>query len=292
MQDPEVMRWVIAGLWGLTAVLMAWTWVPALLSALGGTRYQNGGEEDPGPLAPSAAEPDYAFWHDQFRALGYEPMGHGFMRLVHAADRWVEFHRVRVFHSRQKRRYGFVQKGHPPFDVWLIASFATCLNDGGLAVTSNVELEEPVNRTDYVHFGKPTHDLAELEEVHEKILARMRETQPWPDADQSLENLLRRTDEYAGPQLRENFRRAGKKYLTVNALFHLCVSLPTAVILGPGHWGLPLSNLLLYTLLRFGNAAHQSQLASEVRQKLLELRREQVRGRGVAEGGGSPGGTE
>ena len=66
-------------LWGLAALLLGWTWVPALLSGLGATRYANGGSEDPS-LLETASEPDYLFWHRQLVTRGYEALGTAWMR--------------------------------------------------------------------------------------------------------------------------------------------------------------------------------------------------------------------
>ena len=37
-------------LWGLAALVLGWTWLPAMISALRGARYANGGIEDPAAL--------------------------------------------------------------------------------------------------------------------------------------------------------------------------------------------------------------------------------------------------
>src|SRR5262245_48030980 len=67
-------------LWGIAALILGWTWVPALIAGLGGSRYANGGTDDPSVL-DSANEPDYRLWSEQLASLGYEPIGAGFMRL-------------------------------------------------------------------------------------------------------------------------------------------------------------------------------------------------------------------
>src|SRR5262245_58614484 len=97
-------------LWGLTALVLGWTWLPALISGLGGARYANGGTEDPSSLEPIADEPDYAFWQQQIVALGYEPLGPAWMRITFHGSQWRYETRVRVFYSRAKRAYAFVQK--------------------------------------------------------------------------------------------------------------------------------------------------------------------------------------
>ncbi len=44
-------------LWGAAILMLGWTWVPAFISGMGGTRFSNGGSEDPTPLE-TATEPD------------------------------------------------------------------------------------------------------------------------------------------------------------------------------------------------------------------------------------------
>src|SRR5687768_12719085 len=94
-------------LWGAAILFLGWTWVPALVSALGGGRYANGGTDDPTALEPGAAEADYAFWSQQLLALGYEPLGTGWMRLTFHGPQWRYESRVRGFYSRARQTYAF-----------------------------------------------------------------------------------------------------------------------------------------------------------------------------------------
>lgn len=278
MQDAKVIEWVVGGLWALTIVMMAWTWVPSLFAAVGSTRYRDAGTEDT-ELAPGPREDDYAFWFDQLRERGYAPLGHGVVRLFNASERWVSETPMRVLHSKSKKWHAFVHKGDPPFDFWMFTTIATVLADGGLVMTTSAPLAEPTISDDYVRVGVPTMNFAELEEHHQKILARVRDTQPWPDSDQSLENLLRVMREKMEPSLREFHRRAGKGYLVVNAIFHGCVTLPTAWVLGLGHWGVPVSNLVLYFVMRYGQAFQDAQVARLLKERLLAMRRQQLHDR-------------
>src|SRR5262245_49631426 len=89
--------WIFA-LWGAAALVVGWTWIPALLSGLGATRYANGGTEDPA-LLQTASEEDYLFWQRQLSARGYEPLGTGFMRLTLYGRDWRYETQVRAFRS-------------------------------------------------------------------------------------------------------------------------------------------------------------------------------------------------
>jgi len=85
-------------LWGIAALLLGWTWVPAVISGLGGTKYANGGTDDPTALDPSTQGADYAFWHEQLRALGYEPLGPAWMRVSFHGPQWRYETQVRTFY--------------------------------------------------------------------------------------------------------------------------------------------------------------------------------------------------
>ncbi len=272
--------WMIGGLWAITLVLMGWNWLPALLAALGKTSYHNGGSEETTGLEVSEAEPDYAYWLEQFQELGYRPVGHGWFRIVYAGDRWVSRSRVRVFYSSQDRFFAFVQTGDSPFDFWLIVTIATCWNNGGLLCTTNVRHADSeqlsLESLDYVRVGQPTHRVSELVEQHLRVRSELEDSSRRPDPSRSLDTLLDAAKEYAGPDLCRFYRRAGRSFLNVNGLFHLCVTIPGAVVLGPTHWGVPLSNLVLHAVLRFGQWAQNQQLAQMIRQQLLGLRAEQV----------------
>src|SRR4051812_45432709 len=86
--------------WCLAVVLLGWTWLPALLSGLGWTRYSNGGSEDPTQLS-TATEPDFLFWQQQLVGLGYEPLGMAWMRITFNGPDWRYQTEVRVFRSNR-----------------------------------------------------------------------------------------------------------------------------------------------------------------------------------------------
>src|SRR5437899_852279 len=90
-------------LWCATALLLGWTWIPALIAGLGGARFTAGGSDDPTGLAPAENELGYAKWHEQLTALGYEPLGTAWIRINYHGNLWRYETPLRIFHSRSKQ---------------------------------------------------------------------------------------------------------------------------------------------------------------------------------------------
>jgi hypothetical protein len=231
-------------LWGAAVLILGWTWVPALVSGLGGTKYANGGTDDPTALEPAAREHDYAYWHRQILALGYEPLGPAWMRITFHGPQWRYDTQVRVFYSRSKRVFAFVQKQPRPMDVWWLTMFATCWQDGGILLTNNAT-DEPPGEGEYIVQGMETFDLAAAEELHLGEQTRLEGTGKRADTDGSLEALLKSTERYAGQSARYVSLRLGQTYLATHGFIHFFMSLPPAILVGPGHWGVPLANIVL-----------------------------------------------
>lgn len=234
-------------IWGAAVLLLAWTWVPALISGLGGTRYANGGSED-STAFDSAAEPDFLFWHRQLVARGYEPLGAGFMRLTFYGSDWRYETRVRAFRSADRKTYAFVQRQPRPLDVWWLTMFATCWQDGGLLMTNNA-VDQPPVEGEYVVQGMESTELRAVEELHQNEVSRRRAAGRRPDPDDSLDNLLRATARHAGPEARFTGVKLGQSYLLAHAAIHAVLTTPVAFIMGLGHWGVPTVNLVLGAVL-------------------------------------------
>jgi len=240
-------------LWGLAALLLSWTWVPALLSGLGATRYANGGSEDPSQLE-AATEPDYLFWHGQLVALGYEPLGVGWMRLTFYGSEWRYEVEVRAFRSANREAYAFVQKQPRPLDVWWLIVFATCWRDGGLLLTNN-GADQPPDASDYVTQGMESMDLAAVEQLHRREVVQLRTTGRRPETDGSLDTLLRATTRHAGPQACYHGVKLGQSYLLANGAIHVVLSVPAALTMGLGHWSVPMINVVLGGILAVSHYA-------------------------------------
>jgi hypothetical protein len=258
-------------LWGVAVLFLGWTWVPALVSGLGGTRYTNGGSDDPTALDPTPGDPDYAFWHRQLIGLGYEPVGPAWMRISFHGPEWRFETRVRVFHSRAKQTFVFIQRQPRPMDVWWLTSFATCWRDGGLLLTSNAVDEAP-GEGDYVVQGIESIDLAAVEELHLGQKARLEAGGRKPDRDGSLGTLLKAAEQHAGRTARHLGARLGQTYLATHAAIHLFLSFPVAYMLGVGHWAVPMVNLVLGGILRMSEYAAKRQAGTVMRTRLAVAR--------------------
>jgi hypothetical protein len=228
-------------------LLLGWTWIPALISGLGGTRYVNGGSEDPTQLE-TANEPDYLFWHGQLVARGYRPLGTGWMRLSYYGSDWRYESRVRAFRSPDRGTYAFVQKQPRPLDVWWLTMFATCWQDGSLLLTSNAA-DQPPAGGDFILQGMESTDLAGVEELHLGEAVRLRAAGRRADPDGSLDTLLRSTTRHAGPASRYTGVKLGQSYLLAHGAIHTVLSIPVAAAVGFGHWGVPIVNLVLGAIL-------------------------------------------
>jgi hypothetical protein len=235
--------------WGVAVLVLGWTWMPALLSGLGWTRYANGGSEDPTAL-DSANEPDFVFWQQQLAALGYRPIGTGWMRLTFYGSAWRYETRVRAFRAADRQTFAFIQQQPRPLDVWWLTILATVWQDGGLLLTNNAS-DQPPGEGEYVAQGIESADLAAVEELHLAQVDRMRSSGRRPEADGSLETLLKATARHSGPEARFTGVKLGQSYLAAHAGVHAALSVPPAVVMGIGHWAVPLTNLILGTLLAF-----------------------------------------
>jgi hypothetical protein len=256
-----------AVLWGVAVLFLGWTWMPALVGGLGGTRYANGGCEDPTALEAAPAEPDYVFWHWQLTALGYEPVGPAWMRITFHGPEWRFETQVRAFHARGKQTFAFVQRQPRPMAVWWLTSFATVWQDGGLLLTSN-GVDEAPGEGDYVVQGLESTDLAAVEGLHLAHKARLEAAGKRPDQDGSLATLLKATEEHAGRAARHLGAKLGQTYLASHGAIHLFLSAPVVYMVGLGHWAVPMVNLVLGGLLRMSEYTARRQAATVMRARL------------------------
>jgi hypothetical protein len=230
-------------LWGVALLMLGWTWVPAFISGLGGTRYTNGGSDDP-TLLTTAEEPDYVFWKRQLEMHGYGPVGTGWMRFRFYGPSWLSESNVRAFRSAGKGTFAFIQKQASPLDVWWLTVFATCWRDGALLLTNNA-VDQPPGTGDYVVQGMETTDLGAVEELHRAEEARQRAAGRRPDPDGSLDTLLGATARHAGPEARYTGVKLGQSYLVAHVAIHTVLSVPAALTMGFLHWSVPMVNLVL-----------------------------------------------
>lgn len=238
-------------LWCAAGLILGWTWIPAFIAGLGGTRYSIDGSDDPTVLSRGPSETDYAAWHRQVTVLGYDPLGTMRMRVTCHGPVWrYEIH-ARVFHSRAKQVYAFIQKQPWPLDSWSLAMFATCWNDGSLLLTSNAAQESP-DDGGYVVQGTETSDLAVAEQLHLTSCERVKASGKRPDREGGLEPLLTAIRRHAGKAARYVGLKLGQTYLVPHVLIHVIVSAPLVYMNGFGHWSVPFANVILGSLMTVG----------------------------------------
>jgi hypothetical protein len=257
-----------AVLWGATALLLGWTWIPAFISGLGGTRFSNGGSDDPTAIASPAGEADYAFWYHQIIALGYGPVGPAWIRINLSGPNWRYETPVRVFYSRTEQTFIFIQKQPRPMDVWWLTIFATCWQDGGLLLTNN-QVDEAPEDGHYVLQGMESTDLAAVAELHRGQRDRIQAAGKRPIADGHIDTMLKATSEYARVSARQVGLRLGQSYLASHFLIHLLLTGPLIALTGFINWPAPLANLLLGSLLATGEYVARRRSGLIMRKTLL-----------------------
>jgi len=260
--DPKT---AIIILWGVAALVLAWTWVPALISSLGGTRYFTGLAPDLEGAERSKKEPDYEFWAGQIQALGYEPLGFAWSRINFAGPEWAVFTPLRIFVHRQKQCYAVMQKAPAPFWFWPGAIFVTTWTDGTLLISDNNIAAEPNPDDELMRQGVVTLKLAEVELAHLVTMDVLRKSGRKPEPELTVDVLLTALHKHFGAEARKNFSRAGTQYLFAHGLIHICLSTPAAYIAGIGHWSVPLVNLVLAFIMLYGESSQKRQYAAAVR---------------------------
>jgi hypothetical protein len=86
-----------------------------------------------------------------------------------------------------------------------------------------------------------------------------------PENELTVDALLSAMQRHFGPEARHNYGRAGTQYLFAHGLIHICLSTPFAYMTGIGHWLVPLVNLILATILIYGESSQKRQYAASVR---------------------------
>lgn len=260
--DPKT---AIYALWAVAALVLAWTWIPALISAIGGTRYLTGLAPDLEGADKIKPEPDYEFWARQIVALGYEPIGHAWTRINFAGAEWAVFTPLRIFVHPQKQCFAFMQKAPAPFWFWPGAIFATLWSDGTMLISDNNIAADPNPDDELIRQGVVTLKLAELEVAHMATMEVLRRSGRKPEGELTVDALLQAMQRHFGAEAKRNFSRAGSQYLFAHGLIHISISTPAAYIAGIGHWSVPLVNLVLAFIMLYGESSQKRQYAAAIR---------------------------
>jgi hypothetical protein len=246
MPLPDVPDFVVVGLWAAAGLWLVWWFVPLTISALGGTRYTNGGEEDPAAIEPNGTDPAYTAAFDALRELGYEPVGPGWMRLIFHLRFWVYRTKVRAFRKRAAGRFAFLHE-QPFAPGWHQVFFATCWADGGLDLTAGGLADTFTADDGFASESVPTLDPAAVEAQHASRVAAREANGRRRDPDLSLANLLAATGRYAGPSTVAPTARLARTDLVAMG-GPLAVTTALAVLVfSPWSWAVPAAVLLVLT---------------------------------------------
>ncbi len=252
-------------LWSAAVIIIGWTWLPAVISSLGGTRYKTGGGSNILSLEGHEREIDYLFWANQLVQLEYEPLSACWFRIQYAGTEWVTTIPVRVFFNLRKQSFAYVHQAPAPLWFWPGAIFVTIFSEGGMLTTDNNVDSQPDLDNLLVQQGMVTLDLRELEALHLATLQQLRTQGNHPDTDMSIESFLAAASTHFAPLAQRHYSRAATQYVFAHALIHVCVTIPAAYIAGIQHWTVPLSNVVLGLVLFLGESAQRRQYARAVR---------------------------
>lgn len=256
---------VVVALWAAAGAWLFWWFVPLVVSAAGGTRYANGGEEDPAALEPDGSDPAYAAAFDALVKLGYEPLGPGWMRLTFFLRSWVYRTKVRAFRRRAAGRFAFLHE-QPTVPGWHQLIVSTCWTDGGLDLTSAGAAESYTTGDDgFAMESVASADAAVVEARHADRVAAREATGRRRDPDLSLRVLLDATERHAGPSTLHPAARSGRVDL-VGMGGPLAVAVAAAVLVfGPWSWAVPAALLVVLCGLAILAAAAKANIVARLR---------------------------
>jgi hypothetical protein len=242
---PDVPDFVVLGLWAAAGLWLVWWFVPLTVSALGGTRYANGGEEDPAAIEPDGTDPAYAAAFDALRRLGYEPVGPGWMRLVFNLRAWVYRTKVRAFRNRAAGRFAFLHET-PVIPGWHQVFFVTCWADGGLDLTAGGLADTFTTGDDgFASETVPTLDPAAVEAQHASRVAAREANGRRRDPDLSLASLLAATERHAGAStITPTARLARTDLVAMGGPLAVATAL-AVLVFSPWSWAVPAVVLLV-----------------------------------------------
>jgi hypothetical protein len=157
-----------------------------------------------------------------------------------------------------------------PWHLWREVAFITRLSDGGLVLTRNVPVTLRDDGELVLEQGLDSFDLMEVEQHHFQTLETLRRRGQRPEADNSLDHLLRALAAAGEATIRRGSQHLAKKFLALHVIIHGCISLPAGYFAGIGHWGLPLTNLILCIIMRIGETAEKRRTAFFMRKTMQQ----------------------
>lgn len=264
MPELDVPDAVVVALWIAAGVWLFWWFVPLVVTAAGGTRYANGGEEDPAALEPDGSDPAYAAAFDALAKLGYEPLGPGWMRLTFHLRAWTYQTKVRAFRKRSAGRHAFLHE-QPVAPGWHQLVVASCWADGGLDLTSTGAADTYTADDGFAMESVATADAAAVEARHADRVAAREATGRRRDPDLSLRTLLDATERHAGPSTLYPTARSGRVDLVAMGGPLAVAAAAAVLVFGPLSWAVPAALLVVLCGLAILAAVARANLAAQLR---------------------------
>jgi hypothetical protein len=252
-------------LWGVLVLLLLGSWLPALIAALGGTTVRVSGENALEELTPRNTQDEYAAWYQQAMVADYQPLGTVRVRVTYAGPRWRVDTPIRLFAHRANKRYFQVQYVGHPINLWFVAAVTSGLRDGSLLTTSSLPAAPPDWEAGFLRQGVASADLAELETLHEAGLNLLQAQGRTADSEITIDRYLELVREQYGEHIRKESVRQGWDYLLMHVIIHGCASLPAAYALNSFHWGVAVTNLMIWFLLYISDVVQKRQIAAMMR---------------------------
>jgi len=156
-----------AVLWLGAGAVALWTWLPAVLNALGLTLLQVCMDDDAAALEPSGSDAAYADLFAQLHGLGFVPVGRRSKTCWFFCHHWYRNFQGRIFTVPQGSCIAVTYKLWPG-DTWRL-SFLTAFSDGAIVETANQMESFRIDEPDYLRWGLATPDRALLLERHREV---------------------------------------------------------------------------------------------------------------------------
>lgn len=257
--------------WVLFAVLVIIFWLPAVIAKMGGTRFTYLGPSNVPEPDPLEREPDYEFWVSQLRDLGYELVGDVRLQMDFVGNQWRVNSWHRLFYSPAKFTHVLLQKFPDPFNLWRGVEFVTLLSDDGFLVTKNLTPQLFPDDLSIILQGDDTFILEDLEKMHLAMVEELRRQGRRPEPEPPADHLLRSMERLENQTAKQEAERIAGRYLQVNFIIHVSISIPAAYALSLGHWLLPLINLVMLIVLQLGESLQNRQTAFIMRESIRQI---------------------
>jgi hypothetical protein len=257
--------------WTVFGLLLIIFWLPALIARMGGTRFSYLGPSPVPEPDPLEREPDYEFWATQLRDLGYELIGDVRLQMDFVENSWRINSWHRLFYSPEKTTHVLVQKFPQPFQIWRGVEFISILNDDTIVVTKNLPPQIVPDDPSFVLQGDNTFILADLEKTHLDTLEAARRSGRRPETEVGVDKILSGMERLENRTAKQEAERLAGKYLSVNFIIHVCVSIPTAYAMSFGHWSLAVTNIVLLGVMQLGDSIQKNQMGTMMRESLRSV---------------------